>query len=138
VNYLIDTQCFLWSFASPELLSDLPQDIFTNPQHSLYFSAASSWEIAIKTGIGKLRLPDPPEVYVPDRLAMSGIKGLAVEHSHVLTVYKLPPLHKDPFDRVLIAQAIAESLILLTADPVIINYNVKTIWGARQNPPDTI
>ena len=131
MNYLIDTQCFLWSYSEPELLNDSVQDIFTSGDHLLFFSAVSSWEISIKTGIGKLQLPEPPEIYVPSRLAMGGIQELSLEHKHVLRVHQLPMLHKDPFDRVLIAQALIESLTLITADPVIIQYAVPTVWAAR-------
>src|SRR3984957_8706437 len=90
-----------------ELLADGTQD--------LYFSAASSWEISIKIKIGKLKLPETPMTYVPKRLAAQAIQSLPVSQKHALAVYDLPMHHADPFDRLLIVQARAERMVLLTA-----------------------
>jgi len=116
VKFLVDTHCWLWLQASPErLLSDVLA-LLENPLNDLLLSAASSWEIAIKYGLGKLPLPEPPSRYVPRRMAMSGTRGLAVEHAHTLRVAELPLHHRDPFDRLLVAQAQIEKLILVTVD----------------------
>ena len=116
MKFLVDTHCWLWLQASPErLLSDVLA-LLENPLNDLLLSAASSWEIAIKYGLGKLPLPEPPSRYVPRRMAMSGTRGLAVEHAHTLRVAELPLHHRDPFDRLLVAQAQIEKLILVTVD----------------------
>src|SRR6185503_1297311 len=94
-----------------------------------------SWEIAIKVAIGKLTLPDKPARYVPSALAVQGMNALPVEHSHALRVADLPPLHADPFDRMLVAQAQLERMTLLTADPAILAYDVRTLWAGEGEPP---
>ena len=93
----------------------------------LLLSAASSWEIAIKHGLGKLALPEPPERYVPDRIRAIGATAVAVEHGHALAVASLPPLHRDPFDRLLVAQADALGAAILTADPAVAQYPAETL-----------
>lgn len=128
MRILVDTQCFLWSFLDPSRLSDTARKILSDGEDDLFFSAASSWEIAIKAGIGKLRLPEPPEDYVPPRIVRAGMTPLDVTHAHALRVHALPPVHKDPFDRLLVAQSAAEGLTILTADPQIGRYSAPTLW----------
>jgi len=99
VRLLADTQCFLWSFLDPTRVSEAAVEILTAGQDELFFSAVSSWEIAIKAGIGKLRLPVPPEEYVPPLLVRAGMTALAITHAHALRVHGLSAVHKDPFDR---------------------------------------
>jgi PIN domain nuclease of toxin-antitoxin system len=122
---LIDTQCWLWLQASPERLSAEVLALLENAATDLILSAASSWEIAIKYALGKLPLPEPPSRYVPSRIAASGTRGLAIEHAHTLRVAELPPHHRDPFDRLLIAQAQVEKLTLLTVDRQLARYDVS-------------
>ena len=129
MRILIDTQCFLWFLGSTKQLGIKAQEVLADPDNELFLSAASAWEISIKYGIGKLKLPDLPELYIPQKLLNNGITGLPVEFTHVLQVHSLPLIHKDPFDRLLIAQAQAESLTLLTADPILFKYKVAFIWG---------
>ena len=105
MSYLLDTHVWLWMLTDParirpDLLSELHDG-----RTRLLLSAASSWEIAIKWGIGRLPLPGPPATYIPTRMQRSGVEGLPVEHAHALRVATLPNLHRDPFDRLLIAQA---------------------------------
>lgn len=128
MRILVDTQCFLWSFLDPSRLSDTARKILSDGGDELFFSAASSWEIAIKAGIGKLRLPESPEAYVPPRIVRAGMTALDITHAHALHVHALPPIHKDPFDRLLVAQAVSEGLTVLTADPQIGRYSVPTLW----------
>ena len=116
MRFLIDTHCWLWLQASPSRLSPDTLSLLESPANDLLFSAASSWEIAIKYALGKLPLPEPPSRYVPSRMAASGSRGLAVEHAHTLRVAELPPHHRDPFDRLLVAQAQIERLVLVTVD----------------------
>jgi PIN domain nuclease of toxin-antitoxin system len=96
-------------------------------RNTLLVSAASSWEIAIKHSLGRLALPEPPERYVPDRLRAIGAQAMAIEHTHALAVASLPPLHGDPFDRLLVAQALLLAVPILTADPAVAEYPVETL-----------
>ena len=96
-------------------------------ENELLLSAASSWEIAIKHALGKLPLPEPPAEYVPSRPELSGTKALAVEHRHALHVATLPHHHRNPFDRLLVAQAMLEGLPILTSDEALGRYDVETL-----------
>jgi PIN domain nuclease of toxin-antitoxin system len=126
VRLLLDTHVFLWLQTEPERLGDsLP--LVEDERTALLLSAASSWEIAIKHALGRLPLPDPPERYVPARMHSIGAGSLPIEHSHALAVASLPPLHRDPFDRLLIAQATAEGVTILTADPAVARYPTETL-----------
>jgi len=129
VKFLIDTECWLWGLAEPERLSSKARELMIDRESEVYLSAVSSFEIAVKAAIGKLALPEPPPVYVPKRMASQNIKSLPIEHAHALRVYSLPPHHKDPFDRLLIAQAQVESLAIMTADRQFANYDVPLIWA---------
>jgi PIN domain nuclease of toxin-antitoxin system len=129
MKLLIDTACWLWSLTEPEHLNEGARDMLSNPAQDLFLSAASSWEIAIKCALGKLSLPESPEKYVPARMAAFNIMGLPVNHSHALRVFTLAPHHRDPFDRILIAQAQIEAMAILTADRAFGDYDVKIIWA---------
>jgi PIN domain nuclease of toxin-antitoxin system len=135
VRILLDTQCWLWWYLSSDRLSPGAREVMAASRDPLYLSAASSWEIAIKVGLRKLKLPEPPARYVPARLAEQGMTALAVEHVHALRVAELPPHHHDPFDRLLVAQAQIERMTLLTADPQIMAYDVDTLWAGEGDPP---
>jgi PIN domain nuclease of toxin-antitoxin system len=123
---LLDTHVFLWLHTEPERLGERLA-VVEDPRTELLVSAASSWEIAIKHGVGRLPLPEPPERYVPSRILAVGARGLAVEHSHALAVAALPPLHRDPFDRLLVAQSGNLDVPILTADPAIVQYPVRVL-----------
>lgn len=127
MRILLDTQCWLWMNAAPERLSAASRALLESAEHELLLSAASSWEIAIKHALGKLVLPVAPEAYVPSRMERTGVRGLAIEHAHALQVSSLPPHHRDPFDRLLVAQAMLERLAILTADPQLSRYEVEVI-----------
>jgi PIN domain nuclease of toxin-antitoxin system len=126
VRILLDTHVFLWLQTEPARLG-AQLGVLEDRRNELIVSAVSSWEIAIKYRLGRLVLPEPPERYVPERLRIIGAKGLAIEHSHALAVAALAPLHRDPFDRLLVAQAALLDLPLMTADPMIVQYPVATI-----------
>ena len=130
MNVLLDTNVFLWLQTEPERLGDLLA-IVEDARNPLLFSAASSWEIAIKHALGRLPLPEPPPRYVPARLRAIGATGVAVEHAHALAVAALPHLHRDPFDRLLVAQAGALGALILTADPAIAAYDVDVALVGR-------
>ena len=132
MRVLLDTHVFLWLNTDPERLGEHLSLI--EDQHSeLLFSSASSWEIAIKYGLGRLALPEPPERYVPARMRAVGASAVAIEHTHALAVAALPPLHRDPFDRLLVAQAGLLGVPILTADPVIAEYPVQTLMVSGSN-----
>src|ERR687898_404275 len=115
-RYLVDTHVWLWMQAQPERLRDETRDLAEHTANELLLSAASAWEIAIKYRIGKLRLPEPPTTYVPDRMRRSGTTPLPVEAAHALRTCELPDHHNDPFDRLLIAQAQLLDIPILTVD----------------------
>jgi PIN domain nuclease of toxin-antitoxin system len=126
LRLLLDTHVFLWLQTEPERLGDhlkLVEDRRTD----LLLSVVSSWEIAIKHGLDRLPLPEPPDRYVPSRMRAIGARALVIEHSHALAVASLPPLHRDPFDRLLIAQAGVEGLAILTADPAVAQYPAESL-----------
>lgn len=130
MRLLLDTHVFLWLLADPERLGE-HLDAAEDPRNELFVSAASSWEIAIKHGLGRLPLPEEPERYVPSRIRAIGALPLAVEHGHALAVGALPAIHRDPFDRLLIAQANALEMTILTADRLVAEYPVSTRLVAR-------
>jgi PIN domain nuclease of toxin-antitoxin system len=114
---------------SPQRLGPEALALIEHPDSELLLSAASSWEIAIKYALGKLPLPEPPSRYVPSRMQTSGVSALPAEHSHALRVASLPAHHRDPFDRLLIAQAQIERLVLMTADRQLEPYDVELRWA---------
>lgn len=91
-------------------------------------SVVSSWEIAIKSGLKNLRLPEPVQVFLPRARIMHKIESLSLNEEAIVQLPRLPPLHRDPFDRILVCQAIAEGMAILTPDPLIAQYPVRTIW----------
>ncbi|MFC1857307.1 type II toxin-antitoxin system VapC family toxin [Thermodesulfobacteriota bacterium] len=127
-GFLLDTHVWLWSITAPRRLGREGLRLLENTGNELFLSAASSWEIAIKYKLGRLPLPEPPHIFIPPRLMRDGIKPLPVEHHHACHVANLPDLHRDPFDRLLIAQAQIEHLAFITADQKLKNYNVKMIF----------
>ena len=127
MKLLLDTHVWLWLQVSPDRIEPgiLPQ--LEDTSNALLLSAASSWEIAIKYVIGRLPLPVPPNEYVESRMAQSGTKGLPVQHRHALQVATLPMHHRDPFDRLLVAQAQIEKAFLVTSDRRLDPYDVERL-----------
>ncbi|HKV10830.1 MAG TPA: type II toxin-antitoxin system VapC family toxin [Thermoanaerobaculia bacterium] len=126
---LLDTHVWLWLNVNPERLSRRSLEILCSPRHEIFLSPASSWEIAIKCAAGKLSLPEPPDVYIPHRMAANRINSLPVHHGHALRAAALPEHHKDPFDRMLIAQAQMENMKLMTVDGRFDDYDVEILWA---------
>ncbi len=126
MTLLLDTHVFLWLLTTPERLGE-QLSALEDPGTELLLSAASSWEIAIKYSLGRLPLPEEPGRYVPDRMRAIGVSPLRIEHGHALAVAALPPLHRDPFDRLLVAQAQALDVPLVTADPLVVRYPASTV-----------
>jgi PIN domain nuclease of toxin-antitoxin system len=127
MRILLDTHVWLWVQTDPARLGTEAVRLIEDTSNEVLLSAASSWEIAIKWALGRLPLPAPPHEYVPSRMLRSGTSGLPVEHRHVLHVATLPAHHRDPFDRVLVAQAQLEEATLMTADAVLEHYEVALI-----------
>lgn len=131
MTYLLDTHVWLWMLGDPDRIRpDLAAELRAD-QTRLLLSAASSWEIAIKWAVGRLSLPEPPATYVPSRMQRTNVEPLAVAHSHTLQVATLPRHHRDPFDRLLIAQAQLEGVPLVTVDRALDDYDVETIRADR-------
>ncbi len=124
MKFLLDTHIFLWWILDNPRLDESVRDLMMNTEHLFFLSAASSWEMAIKSQIGKLELPVPVIEFTQDQLAENNILPLDITNEHALSVFTLPFLHKDPFDRLLIAQAMMEEMILITNDPLIRLYDV--------------
>jgi PIN domain nuclease of toxin-antitoxin system len=131
MKYLLDTMVWLWSVGPSKTIGAAGLEILASAEEDIYLSAASSWEIAIKTRLGKFHLPEPPGRYVPKRLAAQGIRSLPVNLEHSLEVYDLPPHHADPFDRMIIAQAIVEGMTVLTSDRDFGKYPIDVIWCGK-------
>jgi PIN domain nuclease of toxin-antitoxin system len=131
VKYLLDTSVFLWSNGAPERLNRQATTVLSSKSSEVYLSAASSWEIAIKFALGALRLPSPPLQFIPDALRILSIRSLEISHLHSLAAGALPPHHRDPLDRMLIAQANSEEMVLLTADRVFEKYDVETMFCGK-------
>ena len=127
-GYLIDTHAWLWWHIDPDKLSSKSFGLIEKADIPIYFSVVSAWEIVIKHSINKLKLPYPPYTYVPKRLEISHMELLPVQLEHVLQVQKLPDLHKDPFDRLLIAQAKAEDLTIISDDRQLKEYSIQLVW----------
>lgn len=125
---LLDTHTFLWWITENPQLSPRVREIVSNGDNVLFLSAVSGWEMVIKAKLGKLHLPENLEGFISEQLAVNAINTLPVQMSHALHVYSLPDLHRDPFDRMLVAQAQLEKLPILTIDPQIAQYLVETIW----------
>ena len=127
MKYLLDTSTFLWAANDPGKLSRKARRLCESQRETLVVSAASLWEIVIKCGTGGLRMADPARS-LPDWLARLGARILPVEAAHAYALHGLPPIHRDPFDRLLAAQAIAEDLPLLTSDERIRQYPARCVW----------
>ncbi len=128
MKLLLDTHTFLWWNMGDLQLSARARELIADGQNEVFLSAASAWEIAIKTARGKLILPEPPAQYISSRMNLYRFRPLPVQISHAAHIYELPPHHNDPFDRLLIAQSQLESMPLITKDEEIQRYELETIW----------
>ncbi len=125
---LLDTHAFLWWVTNSPQLSSTVKSILSDRHNQIFFSAASGWEIAIKAQLRKLDLPELPEIYLAQQLEINSFQVLPIDLRHTLQTYYLPNHHKDPFDRILVAQSQVENLPLLTLDSKIAEYGVSVIW----------
>jgi PIN domain nuclease of toxin-antitoxin system len=124
---ILDTHAFLWALAGDARMSRHARDIFAGSA-DLSLSIASIWEILIKVQSGKLKFPRPAGPYVLSRLAENRIKTLPISIDHLLTLERLPMHHRDPFDRMLIAQSMEEDWPIITSDPMFKQYPIQVIW----------
>jgi PIN domain nuclease of toxin-antitoxin system len=128
VRLLLDTHVFLWWINDSPRLSETAKAFIVNPNNDLFLSAASGWEMAIKTQLGKLQIAEDIEYFVAEQMALNNIYSLPVTMIHALHVQKLPLLHRDPFDRLLIAQSQLEKMPVLTIDSIFGRYDVEIRW----------
>jgi PIN domain nuclease of toxin-antitoxin system len=128
VTYLLDTHVLLWSLCEPGRFSAAAADDLRNPDNTLLVSAVSGWEIAIKQSLGKLVLPGPADVWLPEACLRTGIGWLPVTPADALAVGRLPWHHRDPFDRLLVAQ-VRGGIVLFTHDRAMEPYGVPTRWA---------
>lgn len=128
MRLLLDTHTFLWWNVDDDRLSQSARALITDPANQVLISAASAWEMAIKSARGRLTLPMPVRRYVSTRVASQGFEVLPINLSHALAVAELPEFHADPFDRLLVAQSQLEDIPLVTADRWIGRYEVRILW----------
>ena len=126
-GFLIDTHVFLWAIKEPARLSRQIANLLTADASKAVLSVASLWEIALKVRAGKLGMPDESDFFVRQAESL-GLEMLPIQVRHVNRVFQLPDHHRDPFDRLLIAQALVEGLPMVTIDPAFRRYGVKVIW----------
>jgi PIN domain nuclease of toxin-antitoxin system len=127
MRILLDTHIFLWFISGDSQLSADIRDAIRDPDNEVYLSAISVWEILVKYQLGKLPLPEHPETYLPKQRDLHQILSLALDESSVAQLAKLPPLHRDPFDRMLICQAVQNGLTIATVDAAVRAYLVSTM-----------
>ncbi len=129
MRYLLDTHAFLWWILDDPRLSPRAREIISDPQTTVFFSVVSAWEIAIKARLGRIKFTTKPlDRFLQEQLQVNNFHVLPVLLHHVFREHTLPPLHRDPFDRMLIAQTLEERLTLITADAQIKAYNVPVVW----------
>ncbi len=121
MKFLLDTHLLLWAAGQPEKLSSSARSMLDHPENELLFSAASLWEVALKRGLGREDFHVDPRL-LRRGLLDNGYRELPITSEHAVTIDSLPPIHKDPFDRILVAQSIVEGITLLTADPLEARY----------------
>lgn len=130
MRYLLDTHAFLWFILNDSNLIPTAKSLIEDPNNEIYVSVASIWEIAIKTSLQKLNLPIPFQEFVPHHVLINSMILLPIQVTHLYEVAKLPFLHRDPFDRLLIAQSIDETMPLISRDKIFDDYSVTRLWDS--------
>lgn len=128
MKLLLDTCTFLWVTGKPDALSQQARSLFQDPENEVFLSAASAWEIAVKQTIGRLVLPEPGDRLIPRLRQRHGVDALPIDEESTLHLNRLPPLHRDPFDRILVCQAIVHGMTLVTPDDMIARYPARVLW----------
>jgi PIN domain nuclease of toxin-antitoxin system len=131
MNLLLDTHVFLLFISGDERLPTAMRDVIRDPENEIYLSVISIWEAIVKHQIGKLSLPQPPEKYLPLQRDRHQIESLPLDENSVSQLAKLPFIHRDPFDRILICQAIEHGMAIVTVDEVILSYPVS-LWRSEK------
>lgn len=127
MRVLLDTHIFLWFISGDPQLSNNVRDVIRDPDNAVYLSAVSVWEAIVKYQLGKLPLPEHPGTYLPKQRNLHQIASLTLDESSVAQLTHLPPLHRDPFDRMLICQALQNGLTIVTVDAAICAYSVSVM-----------
>jgi len=127
-KFLFDTHAFLWLRNEPQKVSKLALQIYQNPDNTAYLSMASLWEMQIKKQLGKLQFELSLSEMIEEQCLLNDLKLLPIEQGHIFELSNLPLFHKDPFDRLLIAQARVEKIPIITADSLFVQYPVEVIW----------
>lgn len=128
MRVLIDTHAFIWWNTEDERLSDRARRVMEDEASEIFVSVGSIWEVATKVAKGRLEIPGDLETYVDERLAANRWVPLSIDRRHVIRAAALPVIHRDPFDRILIAQAQLDDMPIVTTDAAITRYDVETIW----------
>jgi PIN domain nuclease of toxin-antitoxin system len=128
MRLLLDTHAFLWWLTDAPQLSKRARTLISNERNEVFFSAASAWEIVIKAQLGRLTLPERVDRFILRQLEVNNFQGLPIRMEHALRLQSLQGHHRDPFDRMLVAQALEDGLIILTADPLVRRYRVRVAW----------
>lgn len=128
MQYLLDTHVLIWWITSDKRLSPKTKSLIRSQRNTLFWSAASSWEIAIKHALGRLEFSESPESLLASELGRNHIDTLDITNAHAFMAGSLPAHHKDPFDRMLVAQARIESLAIISNDSMLSHYEVDVLW----------
>jgi len=128
VRVLLDTHAFLWLVTDAPQLSPKAKAIFLDAENELLLSAVSGFEIAVKYSLGKLELSEPPRAFIENRVRQNALTVLPIQMQHTYRLSHLPFHHRDPFDRMLVAQALEEDIPLLSADEILSQYGVERLW----------
>jgi PIN domain nuclease of toxin-antitoxin system len=128
MNILLDTHAFLWFIAGSDELSVTARELIENEENRIFLSAASLWEMAIKVSLEKLSLSESFETLIPEQISQNGIEILNISTAHAAKIIQLPFHHRDPFDRLLIAQTLVEDMSLISIDEIFDAYEIKRIW----------
>ena len=128
MRLLLDTVAFLWLVADPDELSRRAREAVVDPANEVFLSAVSTWEIVVKHALRRLPLPEPIDRFIPTQRDRHGVDSLPLDEESTLQLARLPALHRDPFDRMLICQAIAHGLVIVTPDRDVQRYPVRTLW----------
>ena len=128
MKFLLDTQAFLWFVLKDRALSQVACDLIVDPLNDILLSPASYWEIAIKVSIGKYQIPGNFETWIEHQIQVNELEILPIKVAHVAAIVTLPFHHKDPFDRLLVAQALTEKIPIISVDAALDNYPVARYW----------
>ncbi len=128
VSLLLDSHALLWHLLDDDALPQRVKDRLEDPAERVAVSVATQWELMLKAGSGKLRLPDAPERFLFDVVEEAGFRVLHIQPRHAQALAELPQIHDDPFDRMLVAQALVEDMTLVSGDEVMRRYPVDTLW----------